>query len=113
MAEDIDLRNEGDAQVVGNRLDPGDFLFGHSAVRPAVPRSYLAPEGTPGFNDRIVHLVICGHPDKPFHFPGLGLVEPADVYPPESQRRTVLYHCLRNYPSFDLDGSPLRDGNLP
>ena len=113
VSEHIDLGNQGDTQVVCNGLDPGNFLLGHRAVRPAVPGSDVAPERSPGLDDGIIHLVIRRHPDETFHFPGFGLVEPADMYTPECQCGTVLDYALRNYPALYLHGPSFRDRYLP
>ena len=105
MTEHIDLGDQSDPKIVGYSLDPGDFLLSHGTIRPAVPWSYVTTERTPGLDHGIVEFVICRQADQTLDFPGLRLMEPADVYSPEIHSRRILDRSFRH--------DPARDGLCP
>ena len=113
VSEDVELRHEGDADVIRNRLQPPHLRRRHLAVLPTEPRILLAAVNAPVLEDDDIELVIGRQPNLPLDLRHALLGEPAEVKAPERKLRLVRDAKRRHRPVRRRQSAALADRNLP
>ena len=107
MTDQIELRNQSDAQFFAQNDQPFQFSFIKILIRPDEFRKTLKLKISPWLDYRIIEFVISCNAELLFQIPKWCFRKNAQMYTSESQCRRVQNRALNEEITGNFQGSPL------